>query len=351
MPVDQAKLQSFLGKVVGDIGAAISVPLFIIGEKLGLYKAMAGAGPITAEQLAAKTGCAQRYVREWLMNQAAGGYVQFDAATETFTLPDEQALALADENSSYYMHGGFEIVQSVFMDQEKIADAFRTGKGLHWGEHHECLFRGTERFFRASYAGQLVSSWIPALDGVEPKLKRGARVADIGCGHGASTIIMAEAYPNSTFVGLDYHDKSIAAAKRAAAERGNPRNVSFHTASASDFAGDGFDLVACFDCLHDMADPVGAAKHIHGVLKSDGAWMIVEPFASDKPEENLNPIGRVYFGASTTVCIPTSLAGNGPALGAQAGESRIRDVVERGGFARFRRAAQTPFNLIFEARR
>jgi len=350
MPVNEAKLNEFLGRAVGDIGAAMSTALCIIGERLGLYKAMAGAGPMSPAELAQKTGTAERYVREWLFNQAAGGYVVYDPMTEKFTLPDEQALALADEDSPVYLHGAHEIITSVIRDQPKIERAFRTGEGLAWGDHDPCLFSGTERFFRPNYAGNLVNGWIPALPGVRDVLERGATVADIGCGHGASTVIMGQAFPKSRFVGFDFHARSIEVARRAAERAGVAANVRFEQAAASDYPGRGYDFVTCFDCLHDMGDPVGCARHVRSTLKDDGAWMIVEPFASDRPEENLNPVGRVYYAASTMICIPNSLAFAGPALGAQAGESRMREVVTTGGFTRFRRATETPFNLVFDAR-
>lgn len=349
MVVDQTKLQDFLGKAVGDIGAAMSANLVLIGDRLGLYKAMAKLGPVTPAELAKATKTAERYVREWLANQAAGGYVAYDAATGRFTLPPEQALALADETSPCFLPGAFHVIAAAFAAEPKIEQRFRTGKGLGWDEHDHRLFEGTERFFRPNYVGNLVSNWIPALDGVEAKLKAGAKVADVGCGFGSSTIIMAKAYPKSTFIGFDYHKPSILAARKRAREAG-VKNVTFKVAKSTDYPGKGYDFVAHFDCLHDMGDPVGAAKHVRETLASDGTWMIVEPFAGDKVEENLNPIGRVYYAASTMICVPASLAYKGPALGAQAGETRLRDVAMKGGFTRFRRAAQTPFNLILEAR-
>ncbi len=350
MPINEAKLQEFLGKAVGDMGAAISAILVHIGDKLGLYKAMAAAGPLTATELAQRTGTAERYIREWLGNQAAGGYVTYDAKTGKYTLPPEQAYALADESSPVFLQGGFQVLTALYKAEPKIFENFKTGAGLDWCEHDKALFEGTERFFKPNYIGNLVNTWIPALDGVEAKLKRGARVADIGCGHGASTLIMAKAYPNSKFVGFDYHEGSIQAARKRAQDAHLTDRVSFETAKSTDYPGSGYDLVTHFDCLHDMGDPVGAAKHVYKTLHPDGTWMIIEPFAGDKVEENLNPIGRVFYGASTMVCVPASLAHHGPALGAQAGETRLRQVVTDGGFKRFRRATQTPFNLVLEAR-
>jgi len=348
--IDQEKLNQFLGQVVGELGAAMNAALVLIGEKLGLYKAMAGAGAITAKELARKTGADERYVREWLSAQAAGGYVTYDPATESFTLPPEQAFALAVEDSPAYLPGAFHIVSAVIKDESKLLEAFRTGEGVGWDEHDTALFEGTEKFFRPNYAANLVSSWIPSLTGVEEKLKRGARVADVGCGHGASTILMAQAYPNSQFVGFDYHGPSVGWARRSAARAG-VKNASFEVATAKDFHGAKYDFVTCFDCLHDMGDPAGAARHVREMLNPDGAWMIVEPFANDKLENNLNPVGRVFYAASTMICTPASRAQEvGLCLGAQAGEGRIRKIVEEGGFTRFRRAAETPFNLIYEAR-
>lgn len=349
MPVNQDKLQDFLGKAVGDIGAAMSANLILIGDKLGLYKAMAKKGPVTPAELAKATKTTERYVREWLSNQAAGGYVTYEAATGRFTLPPEQAHALADETSPVFLPGAFQVIAATFVAEPKIEQRFRSGKGLGWDEHDHRLFEGTERFFRPNYVGNLVSSWIPALDGVEATLNAGAKVADVGCGFGASTILMAKAYPHSTFIGFDYHKPSIQAARKRAKEAG-VSNVTFQPAQSTDYPGKGFGLVTHFDCLHDMGDPVGAARHVRKTLAPDGTWMIIEPFANDKVEDNLNPIGRVFYAASTMICVPASLAYMGPALGAQAGEARLREVVTNGGFTRFRRATQTPFNLVLEAR-
>lgn len=351
MAVDQSKLEAFLGRAVDDLGGAISALLVHIGDKLGLYKAMAGAGRLTPADLAARTGTAERYVREWLCNQAAGGYVAYDAASGTYYLTEEQAMCLADEGSATFLPGGFESLAGVFTDEPKLTEAFRTGRGVGWHEHDRRLFSGTERFFRPGYHANLIGSWIPALDGVQAKLQGGAKVADVGCGHGASTILMAKAFPHSTFHAFDYHAPSIDQARRAAEEAGVADRIRFDVAGAKDFPGTDYDLVAFFDCLHDMGDPVGAARHVRRALKEDGTVLLVEPFAGDSVEENLNPVGRVYYGFSTVVCTPASLSQEvGLALGAQAGEQRLRDVFKEGGFTRFRRATQTPFNLVLEAR-
>jgi SAM-dependent methyltransferase len=349
--MDQDKLQAFIEKAVGELGAALNVALVVIGDKLGLYKAMAAGGPMTPAELAKKTGTAERYVREWLSAQAAGGYVTYEAASGRFTLPPEQAFCLADETSPAFLPGGFQTAAAVIKDEPKIADAFRSGKGVGWHEHDPGLFEGTERFFRPNYAANLVGSWIPSLDGVEAKLREGARVADVGCGHGASTILLAEAYPRSTFVGFDYHEHSISWARKTASRAGVADRVSFEVASSKAYPGKDYDLVAFFDCLHDMGDPVGAARHVRSTLVKDGTWLLVEPYANDKLEDNLNPVGRVFYSASTLVCTPASLAQEvGLALGAQAGEARMRDVVTQAGFSRFRRATATPFNLVLEVR-
>lgn len=351
MAIDEAKLNAFMGRMVDDLGAAMSAPLVRLGDRLGLYRAMAGTGPMSAEELAQRTDILERYAREWLNAQAASGYVAYDAATDRYTLEDEAAVALADESSPVFMGGAFDILTAVFADQDRLLDAFRHGRGLGWGEHHPCLFSGTERFFRSGYNAHLVSSWIPALEGVHERLTQGARVADVGCGFGASTIVMAQAYPASHFTGYDFHEPSITAARERAAQAGVDGHVSFDVGQAKDFPGHGFDLIAFFDCLHDMGDPVGAAAHVRQALKEDGTWMIVEPFAGDEVAANLNPVGRVYYSASTMICTPCSLSQEvGLALGAQAGERRLRAVVGDGGFRHFRRATQTPFNLVFEAR-
>jgi Methyltransferase domain len=348
--IDPEKLEAFMGQAVTDMGAVISAPLFVIGERMGLYKAMAGAGPMSSAEVAERTGAAERSVREWLRNQAAGGYVTYDAATDTYELPPEQALALADEESPFYLLGAYELIASLYADEEKITAAFKSGDGMGWHEHDHRLFKGTERFFRPGYKGHLVAEWIPALEGVEEKLAEGAKVADIGCGHGASTVLMAEAFPESEFHGFDYHPGSIERAREAAAEAGVD-NAIFDVATAKDYPGTNYDLVAVFDCLHDMGDPVGASSHIHDTLADDGTWLIVEPFAGDHVEDNFNPVGRVFYGASTMICTPASLDQEvGLALGAQAGQERLTEVIEEGGFSAVRRATETPFNLILEAR-
>jgi 2-polyprenyl-3-methyl-5-hydroxy-6-metoxy-1,4-benzoquinol methylase len=350
MPIDEAKMHAFLGQAVGDVGAAMSAVLALIGDKLGLYKAMAGAGPLSVAELARRTQTTERYVREWLGNQAAGGYVAYDAKSDTYTLPPEQAAALADETSPFFVAGAFEVIAAAFKAEPRIAENFRTGAGLDWGEHDCRLFSGTERFFRPNYRGYLVSSWIPALDGVKKKLTTGGKVADIGCGHGASTILMAQVFPNSRFFGFDMHAPSIETANDRARDAGVSDRVTFDVAASTNYPGRDYDLVAHFDCLHDMGDPSGAARHVAETLDREGTWMIVEPLAADRVEGNLNPVGRVYYAASTMICVPASLAHHGPALGAQAGEARLRDVIRAGGFTRVRRAAETPFHLVLEAR-
>lgn len=348
--VDPEKLQAFMGKLVGDMGAAWSGVMVLIGERLGLFKALAEGGPATSDELAKRTGTAERYVREWLAAQAAAGYVEYNRTTRRFSMTPEQAMALADENSPVYVAAAFDVIKSGYIDEPKVTKAFKTGQGVGWHEHHDCLFRGVERFFRSGYQANLVQAWIPALDGVAAKLERGATVADVGCGHGVSTVLMAKAFPNSRFVGYDYHEESIERARAAAAEAGLA-NATFEVATAKNFPGRDFDLVACFDALHDMGDPQGAAAHIRKALKPDGTFMLVEPFAHDDVADNLNPVGRLYYSGSTMICTPASLAQEvGLGLGAQAGETRLREVVTAGGFTRFRRAAETPFNLILEAR-
>jgi SAM-dependent methyltransferase len=351
-PIDQVKLDEFMGRFVGDLGAAMSAALVVIGDRLGLYRAMADGEPMSPEELAQRTGTDARYVKEWLSNQAAGGYVSYDPGSGMFWLAPEQSLALAQEGSPAFVPGAFQLATALTKDEEKIAQAFVGGHGVGWHEHHHDLFTGTERFFRPGYSANLVSSWIPSLDGVQAKLESGGLVADVGCGHGASTILMAQAYPNSEFVGFDYHDPSIERARAAASQLGLDGRASFEVATAKDYPGDGFDLVTMFDCLHDMGDPVGAAAHVLGSLGPEGTWMIVEPFAGDRLEDNLNPVGRVFYGASTLVCTPASRDQEvGLALGAQAGEARLGQVITEGGFTRVRRAAETPFNLVLEARR
>jgi SAM-dependent methyltransferase len=347
MAIDQSKLHALLGRAVVDIGANFHAALVITGDKLGLFRAMRELGPATPADLAKRTSTHERYVREWLSAMAAGGYVTYESATEEFSLSEEQAVALLDAD----LPGAFLLAQATVKSEPRITDAFRTGKGVGWHEHDPALFEGTERFFRPGYAVNLVPTWIPALEGVQAKLEKGGRVADVGCGHGASTILMAKAFPASRFVGFDYHEGSIEWARQVAKREGVGDRVSFEVASAKDYPGAGYDLVAFFDSLHDMGDPVGVGSHVRRSLGPDGAWLLVEPFAHDRLEENLNPVGRMYYAASTMLCTPNSLAQEvGAALGAQAGEARLKRVATQAGFTRFRRAAETPFNLVFEAR-
>ena len=350
--IDMDKLNAFMQRAVGDMGAAMHAVLIRLGDRLGLFKAMADSKPVTSAELAKRTGTHERYIREWLNANAASGYVSYDAQKGTYTLPPEQALALAVENSPAYLPGAFQMISACFHDAEKIEDAFRSGKGVGWHEHHRDLFQGTERFFRPNYIANLTTSWIPALAGVEEKLRSGAKVADVGCGLGASTILMAKEYPKSKFFGFDYHEGSIQMAREAAANAGVADRITFEVAMAKSFPGSDYDFVAFFDCLHDMGDPAGASAHVRSALKPDGTWMIVEPYAEDATEANHNPIGRVFYSASTLLCVPASLSQEvGFALGAQAGEARLNQVVTAGGFRQFRRATQTPFNLVFEAKR
>jgi 2-polyprenyl-3-methyl-5-hydroxy-6-metoxy-1,4-benzoquinol methylase len=350
MAIDQAKLDQFMGMFVHDLGAVMHAATIVVGDQLGLYKSLA-EGPQTADALARKTDTDPRYLREWLSAQAASGYIEYDPASQQFSLTEEQAMALAEEGSPAFIPGAFQVAVAQFKAIPKMMEAFKTGRGLGWHEHDAALFHGTERFFRPGYAANLVSNWIPALDGVEKKLRSGARVADVGCGHGASTVIMAQSYPEAEIVGFDYHEPSIQRARQAAEKAGVGKRIRFEVASAQNYPGGDYDFVAVFDCLHDMGDPVGAAEHVRQSLKPEGTWMIVEPFAHDRLEQNINPVGRVYYSASTFICTPASRAQEvGLCLGAQAGEKRIRDVVTQGGFSRFRRAAETPFNLIYEAR-
>jgi 2-polyprenyl-3-methyl-5-hydroxy-6-metoxy-1,4-benzoquinol methylase len=349
--IDGDKLMQFVFRVVDEVGSTLNTALVVMGDRLGLYRALAGAGPLTSAELAERTGTAERYIREWLNAQAAGGYVEYDPDSSRYTLPPEQAAALTDPECPVYLPGFYQTAFGAMLDSPEIIEAARTGAGFGWHAHVSDVHDGCERFFRPGYNANLVSAWLPALDGVVAKLERGALVADVGCGHGSSTILMAQAYPNSTFVGSDYHEGSIETARRRAAEAGVTERVRFETAPAAAYGGTGYDLVTMFDCLHDMGDPVGAARHVHGTLKPDGTWMIVEPNAADRVEGNLNPVGRAYYGFSTLLCTPASLSQEvALALGAQAGQARIGDVVGAGGFTRFRRAAETPFNLVYEAR-
>ncbi len=349
--VDESRVMHFVGKVLDDLGAANSTVLALIGDRLGLYRAMADGGPCTPAELANRTGTAERYVREWLFNQAAGGYVEYDPASQRFTLPPEHAMVLADESSPVYAAGGFQVASDLFAVEPRIRDAFCSGAGVAWHEHTQDLFAGVERFFRPSYAAYIATGWIPSLEGVDERLRAGARVADIGCGHGASTVIMATAYPSSTFAGFDYHAASIERARELAGAQGVSARVAFEVAAATTYPGTGYDLVCFFDCLHDMGDPVATCRHALETLAPNGVVMIVEPFANDRLEDNLNPVGRVYSAASALVCVPSSLAQDGAAaLGAQAGEARMRAVLSEAGFAHFRRTTQTPFHIVYEAR-
>lgn len=348
--MDDAKLQEFMGKLVNDMGGAAMLASVIVGEELGLYRAMADGVSLTADDLAAKTHCQPRLTREWLNAQAASGYVEY--ADGRFRLPPEQAMALADEESPVYVAGGAAVLASMFLDKDKIVTAMRGDGALSWGDHHPCMFSGTERFFRPGYRANLVASWLPALDGVVDKLEQGAKVADVGCGHGASTIVMAQAYPRSHFVGLDFHGASIETAKQRAVDAGVAERTRFVVADAKSYQERDFDLLCFFDCLHDMGDPVGAARHAYEALKANGSVLLVEPFANDRLEDNLNPVGRMFYAASTFVCTPNSLSQEvGLGLGAQAGEARLRRVFLEAGFTQFRRATETPFNLVLEARK
>ena len=349
--VDTDKLMQFVFRAVEEVGATLNTALVVMGDRLGLYRAMAGAGPLAPAELAERTGTAERYVREWLNAQAAGGYVSYDPDSGRYLLPPEQAVALTDPDSPAYLPGFFQIALGSVTDSPNIVDAARTGAGFGWHEHGADVHEGCERFFRPGYNANVVAAWLPALDEVVDKLERGALVADVGCGHGSSTILMAQPFPNSAFVGSDYHAGSIETARRRAQDAGVADRARFEIAPAAGYTGVEYDLVTMFDCLHDMGDPVGAARHVHGTLKPDGTWMIVEPMAADRVEGNLNPVGRAYYSFSTLLCTPASLSQEvGLALGAQAGEARIADVVGTAGFTRFRRAAETPFNIVFEAR-
>jgi 2-polyprenyl-3-methyl-5-hydroxy-6-metoxy-1,4-benzoquinol methylase len=349
--VDTDKLMQFVFRAVDEVGATLNAALVVMGDKLGLYRALAGAGGLSPVELAERTGTAERYVREWLNAQAAGGYVTYDPDSGRYTLPPEQAVALTDPDSPAYLPGFFQIAVGSVIDSPKIAEKARDGEGFGWHEHVHDVHEGCERFFRPGYNAHLIAEWLPALEGVTEKLEHGASVADVGCGHGASTILMARAFPASSFVGFDYHDGSIQTASRRAEEAGMAGRVRFETEAAASYSGTGYDLVTMFDCLHDMGDPVSAARHVRSTLKPDGTWMIVEPRAGDRVEENLNPVGRAYYAFSTLLCTPASLSQEGGlALGAQAGEARIREVVQAGGFTHFRRAAETPFHLVFETR-
>jgi SAM-dependent methyltransferase len=350
--LDMDKLHEFVGKMLGDLGGAMSVPTVRIGFRLGLFKALADGGAATASELARRAGgLAERYVREWALAQVANGYVTYDPAAETFALTPEQTMVFVNKDSPVYLEGAFDIVAAMIEGEPKVEHSFRTGEGVRWGDSAGCLFCATGAFFRPGYVNNVVQAWLPALDGVEAKLKAGAKVADVGCGVGFSTLLMAEAYPASRFVGFDFHAPSIDEARRHAAGHGLEGRVSFEVAEAKTIAEDGFDLVTVFDCLHDMGDPRGAARHIRRILKDDGTWMVVEPIAGDKPEDNFNPVGRLFYNASTMICVPTSLDQEvGEGLGAQAGEAKLSEVIRDGGFSRVRRATEGPFNMVLEAR-
>jgi SAM-dependent methyltransferase len=349
--INPDKLNALLGQAVQDMGAAMHAPLIVIGDKLGLYRAMGDGEPVTPAQLAERTGTAERYIREWLNANAASKFVEYDGASGTYFMTPEQALALAQDDTPIHLPGFYHMLASLMKDEEKITEIYRTGKGMGWHEHEKGLFEGCERFFRPTYLANLVSSWIPALEGVEAKLKAGARVADIGCGHGASTLLMAKAYPKSQFFGFDYHAPSIETAREKARVADVSDRVNFEVAPSKTFPGKKYDMVAFFDCLHDMGDPAGAARHVHESLAPGGTWMIVEPFAHDDIAANLNPIGRIMYSASASVCVPCSLSQEvALGLGAQAGPANIEKVVRSGGFTHFRKAAETPFNMVFEAR-
>ncbi len=351
MTVNEDKLNEFLGRFVGDLGATVAAGAVVLGDRLGLYRGLA-AGPATAAELAERTGTDTRYVTEWLRGQAAGGYVSYEPAADRYSLTAEQAFALTDPDGPVFLPGAFQLALGALKAEPRIAEAFRTGAGLSWGDQDVDVFDGCERFFRPGYSASLTSAWIPALDGVEAKLRAGASVADVGCGHGASTVLMAQAYPASRFAGSDHHEGSVEQARKRAADAGVSDRVNFSAAGAQDFPGSGYDLVTTFDCLHDMGDPVGAARHVRDALTPDGTWLIVEPAAGDTVADNMNPVGRIYYSFSTFLCVPSARSQpGGYALGAQAGEAAIRQAITDAGLTRFRRAAETPFNIVYEARR
>ena len=351
MAINEDRLNEFVGRFAGDLGAVLHASTVVMGDRLGLYVAMGDSRPVTAGQLAERTGYPERYLAEWLAAQAASGYAEYDPATKEFWLTEEQAFALTSPDNPLFAPGGLQLAASTIADIDLVAQAFRTGRGVGWGEHNHDLFAGTDRFFRPNYIGNLVDAWLPALDGVVAELETGARVADVGCGYGSSTILMAKAFPNASFVGSDVHAPSIEAARKAAAEAGVTDRCTFEVATANTFSGSGYDLVTFFDCLHDMGDPVGVAAYVRSTLADNGTWLLVEPNAADNLEDNLNPVGRIFYSASTMLCVPNSLSQEvGLALGAQAGEARTRAVTEEAGFTRFRRAAETPFNAVYEVR-
>ncbi len=350
--INPDKLMAFMGKLVGDLGAMASIGPMLVGEKLGLYRALAQGGEMSPAELASATNTNERYVREWLCAQGASGFVEYNPGNGKFSMTPEQAAALGMEESPFYFLGAIELAVAMMRAEPTITEAFRTGKGVGWHEHDKCLFRGTERFFRPGYMRHLLTEWIPALDGIKAKLEAGGRVADVGCGHGASAILMAQAFPKSHFYGFDYHAPSIEKARQAAAAAGVADRTTFEVAAAKDFPGKDYTLIAFFDCLHDMGDPAGAAKHVYSALANDGSWMVVEPFAYDEVEKNLNPVGRVYYNASTFICTPASRAQEvGLGLGAQAGEKRLSKVITEGGFRSVKRVSENPFNMVLEARK
>jgi SAM-dependent methyltransferase len=349
--IDHSKLQEFMMKAVGDMASSLGAMMIILGDRLGLYKAMAkSARPITSKELSSQTNTAERYIREWLASQAAAGYITYNPTNNKFFLQPENAMVLANEDSPTFIMGSYQILRSIFKDEDKFVEIFKNGKGLRWGEHHHDLFEGTAKFFKPNYMSNLVPSWIPSLDGVEEKLREGAKVADVGCGYGVSTVIMAKEYPNSKFYGFDNHEASIEAARHLAQKEGVADRIDFAVVSANESIDNDFDLVAFFDCIHDMADPVGALKFAKQSLKSDGTCMIIEPMANDNIEDNLNLVGKIYYAASSIICVPNSLADNGIALGAQAGEKKTQEIAEKAGFTKFRRASETPFNIVYEAK-
>ena len=350
--LDEGKLHEFVGKMLGDLGGAFSVPTARLGFRLGLFDALNEGGPATAAELARRAGgLTERYVREWALAQAANGYIDYDPSTEAFSLSPEKAMVFAVKDSPVYLAGAFEIAAAMVEAEPKVENAFRTGAGVRWGDSAGCLFCATGAFFRPGYVNNITQNWLPALEGVTERLKSGAKVADIGCGVGFSTLLMAEAFPNSRFVGYDFHQPSVEEARRHAQAHGLAGRVSFEAASVKEIEETGFDLATAFDCLHDMGDPRGCARHMRRMLKDDGVWMIVEPIAGDRPEDNLNPVGRLFYNASTMICVPTSLDQEvGEGLGAQAGEAKLREVIRDGGFTRIRRATEGPFNMVLEAR-
>lgn len=351
MTIDPAKLDDFVGRFAGDLGAVFHAATVLVGDRLGLYAAMADGEPVTPGTLAERSGCDERYLTEWLAAQAASGYAEYDAESGKFHLTAEQAFALTSEDNPFFAPGGLQVAASTIKDVDLLSEALKSGRGVDWGEHHEDLFAGTDRFFKPNYIGNLVDAWLPALDGVVAKLNGKARVADVGCGYGSSTVLMAQAFPYASFMGVDSHAPSVQRAQKTATHADVAENCRFEVAGAQDYPGRDYDLVTSFDCLHDMGDPVGAAAHVLETLADDGTWMIVEPYAGDRLEDNLNPVGRIFYSASTLICVPSARSQEGGlALGAQAGEEQTREIAQRAGFTRFRRAAETPFNLVYEAR-